>query len=56
MSAKIIDGKELSARVRENLIARIKAAGQRPRGRDLRGEPGEDLRGGRHRLSAASPA
>ena len=28
MSAKIIDGKELSARVRENLIARIKAAGR----------------------------
>lgn len=28
MSAKIIDGKELSARVREDLIARIKAAGR----------------------------
>ena len=28
MSAKIIDGKDLSARVRENLIARIKAAGR----------------------------
>jgi methylenetetrahydrofolate dehydrogenase (NADP+)/methenyltetrahydrofolate cyclohydrolase len=28
MSAKIIDGKELSARVRETLVARIKAAGR----------------------------
>jgi methylenetetrahydrofolate dehydrogenase (NADP+)/methenyltetrahydrofolate cyclohydrolase len=28
MSAKIIDGKELSARVREDLVARIKAAGR----------------------------
>lgn len=28
MTAKIIDGKELSARVRENLVARIKAAGR----------------------------
>jgi methylenetetrahydrofolate dehydrogenase (NADP+) / methenyltetrahydrofolate cyclohydrolase len=28
MTARIIDGKELSARVRENLVARIKAAGR----------------------------